>query len=236
MKLDRNILRNLPLGLRIEIEENAQRKPLTQSELAIQQRHILNELRKYKKPGERTDLKAGTSGKGFPEVRATDLVGKLFNESRKQVEKRLAIVDAAEAEPGRFGKLLDDMDRTGAVNGVYRRLKIARQAALIRAEPPPLPGNGPYRVITGDPPWLFDEGDEASSQRGIGPYPRLTVEEICALAAAAIAAPDSILWLWTTNFHLSQGSATTVARAWGFEPRTLLTWVKDRMGCGRWLR
>ena len=128
MKLNRDIFRMLPLGLRIQIEENAQRKPLTQSELAIEQRRILAELRKHKTPGERTDLKPGTSGKTFPEVRATDLVGKLFNESRKQVEKRLAIVDAAEAEPEKFAKLLADMDRTGRVNGVYRRLKITKQA------------------------------------------------------------------------------------------------------------
>ena len=27
-----------------------------------------------------------------------------------------------------------------------------------------------------------------------------------------------------------------VAEAWGFEYKTLLTWVKDRMGTGEWLR
>ena len=114
MKLNRDIFRKLPLALRIQIEENAQRKPLTQSERAIEQRRILAELRKHKTSGERTDLKVGTSGKTFPEVRATDLVGKLFNESRKQVEKRLAIVDAAEAEPEKFGPLKEQMDRTAA--------------------------------------------------------------------------------------------------------------------------
>jgi hypothetical protein len=33
------------------------------------------------------------------------------------------------------------------------RLKVIRQADAIRAEPPPLPGNGPYRVMVADPPW-----------------------------------------------------------------------------------
>jgi hypothetical protein len=28
------------------------------------------------------------------------------------------------------------------------------QAEAIRAEPPSLPGNGPYRVMAIDPPWL----------------------------------------------------------------------------------
>ena len=154
MKLDADMLRRLPFALRVEIEENAQRKPLTQSELAIEQRRILAELRKHKTPGARTDLKAGTSGQTFPEVRATDLVAKLFNESRKQVEKRLAVVEAAEAEPDnvKIKRLVEAMDKTGRVNAPYRRLTNMRQAEAIRAEPPPLPNKGPYRAAMVDVP------------------------------------------------------------------------------------
>jgi N6-adenosine-specific RNA methylase IME4 len=237
MKLNADMLSKLPFALRVEIEENAQRKPLTQSELALEQRRILAELRKYKTPGARNDL--NTSAKDFAQVeatRATKIVGRLFNESHRQIEKRFAVVDAAAAEPEKFGRLLADMDRTGCVNGVYRRLKIARQAERIRAEPPPLPGRGPYRTIVADVPWQFDESDEDSAQRGIGPYPRMTIDEICALPIASIAAPDAVLWLWTPNFHIVQGLATMVARAWGFDPRTMVTWEKPKMGNGRWLR
>src|SRR5262249_52203698 len=49
-----------------------------------------------------------------------------------------------------------------------------------------------------------------------------------------IAADNAILWLWTTNAHLRV--AFDVVEAWGFEYRSLLTWVKDRMGTGEWLR
>jgi N6-adenosine-specific RNA methylase IME4 len=235
MKLNRDIFRKLPLGLRIQIEENAQRKPLTQSELAIEQRRILAELRKHKTPGERTDLKPGTSGKTFPEVRATDLVGKLFNESRKQVEKRLAIVDAAEAEPEKFGPLKEQMDRTGRVNGAYRRLKNAQQAEALRAEPPPLPGNGPYRVVVADPPWAYEPDDEEEPLRGVLPYPTMSLEQVCALDVRSIMHPDSILFLWVTNFLLARGLHTAVLRAWDLEPKTVLTWPKERPGRGHWL-
>jgi hypothetical protein len=101
MKLNRDVLQKLPFALRVEIEENAQRKPLTQSELAAEQRRIRAELRKHKTPGARNDLKT-TPAKDFAQVeakRATKIVGELFNESDRQVEKRFAIVDAAEAEP-----------------------------------------------------------------------------------------------------------------------------------------
>jgi hypothetical protein len=132
MKLNRDILRKLPFALRVEIEENAQRKPLKQSELAAQQKRILAELRKYKTPGKRTDLETSASGKA--EVRPSEIVAKMFNEGHAVVEKRLAIVDAAEAEPEKFGKLLDDMDRTGRVNGIHKRLKVLQQAEAIRKE------------------------------------------------------------------------------------------------------
>jgi hypothetical protein len=109
MELTRDILRQLPFSLQVEIEENTQRKSLTQTELAHQQGRILNELRKHTVPGARNDLQP-TSAKGFAEVRPTAVVGKIFNESHRQVEKRLAIVAAAEAEPAKYGKLADDMD------------------------------------------------------------------------------------------------------------------------------
>jgi hypothetical protein len=145
MNLDSEEFAKLPKALRIEIAENAFRSALTQSELAAQQKRILAILRRTKRQGRRTDLN-GTTAKVLAEVdRATQLVGKLFGESHTQVEKRQAVAAAAEAEPARFGNLVADMDRSGRVNGPYRRLQNIKAAEAIRAEPLPLPGNGPYR-------------------------------------------------------------------------------------------
>ena len=157
------------MTLRIEIEENALRKDLTQSELADMQAHIVAELRKHTTPGRRTDLDQ-TSGQACPEVHITEVVGKLFGEGRKQVEKRIAVVKAARAEPEKFGVLQEAMDRSGRVNWPYKRLKVIRQAAIIRAEPPPLPGSGPYRVIVADPPWPYEIRREDPSHRATTPY------------------------------------------------------------------
>ncbi len=43
-----------------------------------------------------------------------------------------------------------------------------------------------------------------------------------------------MLWLWTTNAFPRE--AFGCLDAWGFEQRTVLTWVKDRFGLGDWLR
>lgn len=66
------------------------------------------------------------------------------------------------------------------------------------------------------------------------PYPTMAIEDIKALPVESIAAEDATLWLWTTNAHLRV--AFDVVEAWGFEYKTMLTWVKDRMGTGEWLR
>jgi N6-adenosine-specific RNA methylase IME4 len=62
----------------------------------------------------------------------------------------------------------------------------------------------------------------------------MDIEEIKAMSVAEIADENAILWLWTTNAHLRV--AFDVVEAWGFEYKALLTWVKDRMGTGEWLR
>jgi hypothetical protein len=87
----------------------------------------------------------------------------------------LAIAKAAKVEPGKFGKLKEDMDRTGRVDGPFKRLKVMRQAAAIRQEEPSLPGRGPYRVIVADPPWPYEIRKEDPSHRGIHPYPSMSI-------------------------------------------------------------
>ena len=236
MELTRELLSSLPMALRIEIEENALRKDLTQSELAHQQERILVELRKHKTPGARNDLKP-TCAEGSAQVssRLTGAVATLFGESASQVERRAAVVSAAEADPKQFGKLKANMDRTGRVNGPFKRLKVMRQVAAIRAEPPSLPGQCPYRVIVADPPWPYENDNDISREhRATKSYPQMSIEQICALDVGAIAHKDCLLWLWVTNHHMRE--AFTVLDAWGFKQKTILTWAKDKIGMGDWLR
>jgi N6-adenosine-specific RNA methylase IME4 len=62
----------------------------------------------------------------------------------------------------------------------------------------------------------------------------MTLADIRALPVGQLAEDDAHLWLWTTNAALE--AAYGVVRAWGFEPRSLLTWTKPRLGLGNYLR
>lgn len=151
----------------------------------------------------------------------------------KDIARAGEVAKAADAEPEKYSHLLDAMGRTGRVTGAHRNLLIAKKAEAIAAEPPPLP-QGPFRVIVADPPWAYDSRASDVSHRAANPYPQMAIDAIRALPVASLAYDDAILWLWTTNSHLRE--AFTVVDAWGFRHKTILTWAKDRIGTGDWLR
>lgn len=98
-----------------------------------------------------------------------------------------------------------------------------------------------YRTILADPPWEVGAGPTHPDGRiGFGarvggskplPYPTMTVGEISALPVRELAAPEGAhLYLCTINRYVED--TYDVARAWGFEPSTLLVWAKNPMGGG----
>src|SRR5262245_26619320 len=204
-----------------EYTENTFRKDFTLSEAVAIKRALEPKERAAAKKRQVIGgkLKASANLAGASKGDARDKIAAFTGVKRTTLAKAEAIVDASAAEPEKFGKFQEAMDRTGRVEGVYRRLKTAQQAALIRAEPPPLPGRGPYRVGVADPPWPYEIRDEDPSHRGVRPYPSMSIEQICALDVASLMAKDAVLFLWTPNFHLVQGVATRVLRAWASSRR-----------------
>jgi N6-adenosine-specific RNA methylase IME4 len=224
--------------VRGEFAENIHRKDFTLSEAVAIKRDAESLEKAAAKERQREGGRQGGKATGkLPTAstgRAADKAARATGMARRTLEKAEAVVAAAEADPEKYDKLLVDMDRTGRADGPYKRLRNMQQAELIRAEPPPLPGRGPYRVIVVDPPWPFEHDDEDPSDRGKRPYPTMTIAEIMAVPVASISHEDAICWLWVTNFDMRE--AFKVLDTWGFVAKTILTWAKDRMGYGAWLR
>jgi hypothetical protein len=111
-----------------------------------------------------------------------------------------------------------------------REQKKAVIVEQIRQEPEPMP-DGPFRVQVIDPPWQYSARASDTTHRSRNPYPDMPLSDIKALPVGAKAHPDGcVLWLWTTNAFMRQ--AFECLDVWGFENKTILTWVKDRMGTG----
>ncbi|WP_157935651.1 MT-A70 family methyltransferase [Mycobacteroides abscessus] len=92
---------------------------------------------------------------------------------------------------------------------------------------------GGFRCVVADPPWQFDY----TKSRGAAEnhYGTMTVKQLCELSVVRdSAARDAHLYLWSTNSHLRE--AFDVMEAWGFEYKTLITWVKPQMGLGHYVR
>ena len=96
-----------------------------------------------------------------------------------------------------------------------------------------------FRTIVADPPWDLKMGSARTSNTESVTwrhymdikdleYPTMSIEEICALKVPA--ADDAHCYIWTINRYIEQTYA--VARAWGFEPSTMLYWLKQPMGLG----
>lgn len=212
-----------------EQHENLARKDLLPSEIVALKRAIepLEREAAHKRQGARNDLEhPATVAECEKKGEARNRIARLLGVGRTTLARAEEVVEAAEADPDEYGHLVEQMDRSGSVAAAHRRLRVQQQARQLETEPPPLPC-GPFHIIVADPPWRYDTGNSL-------PYPTMDIEQIKALPVAKIAEQDAILWLWTTNAHLRV--AFDVVEAWGFEYKTLLTWVKDRMGTGEWLR
>jgi len=141
-------------------------------------------------------------------------------------DKQRAVLKKAQKKSGGM--------RAGSVRAWAKQEQKVIIAEQINAEPMPMPA-GPFRVIVSDPPWDYQKRAGDATHRSDLPYPSMSTDAICALPVAPISHPDGcVLWLWTTNAFMRD--AFRVLDAWGFQEKTILTWVKDRFVNGDWLR
>lgn len=87
-----------------------------------------------------------------------------------------------------------------------------------------------YRTVVADPPWAavtrpprrFD-----GNKNDHNSYGTMTDEQLMCMPVGLWAEENSHLYLWCLNSNIFQ--AHKVAKAWGFEVKTLLTWTKGRL-------
>jgi N6-adenosine-specific RNA methylase IME4 len=96
-------------------------------------------------------------------------------------------------------------------------------------------GFGKYQWIYVDPPWRYD--DSTCEGAAGDKYSTMTLEELEALQVGALSHADGAhLWLWATWPKIIDGAIHRLMPAWGFRWVGALTWDKNRIGIGRWLR
>ena len=89
-----------------------------------------------------------------------------------------------------------------------------------------------FHCVLADPPWRYR--NTASRGAAENHYATMTVEQICHEPVEQVVADRAHLHLWTTNSFLEEAFA--VIRAWGFEYKSSLVWVKPTIGLGNYWR
>jgi N6-adenosine-specific RNA methylase IME4 len=124
------------------------------------------------------------------------------------------------------------------VKGAYNAVKKQERAQLIDEQRIGIESGainlpvGVFEIISVDPPWPYGTKYDSAGRRAANPYPEMSLEEITAIELPA--ADDCILFLWTT--HKFMRHSFNILDSWGFRDVAIITWVKDRMGLGTWLR
>ena len=88
-----------------------------------------------------------------------------------------------------------------------------------------------FKTVLADPPW---EVAQKGKYGAVAHYDLMSVEDIKKMPIQDLVEENAHLWIWTYPAVLEQ--TYEVIRAWGFEPKSLFTWVKPRLGLGNYLR
>jgi N6-adenosine-specific RNA methylase IME4 len=109
-------------------------------------------------------------------------------------------------------------------------LEVRREEKRTELKARPLPEDK-FEVIYADPPWTYDH-EETENRKISNQYPTMTLDDICTLPIQAT--DDAILFLWVPMPLIEKGMK--VMKAWGFEYKTGMVWVKDKIGMGYYAR
>ena len=90
---------------------------------------------------------------------------------------------------------------------------------------------GKYNIIYADPPWRYtSKSCQGAAEKH---YPTMKIQDLCTLPVAALAAEDSVLFLWATFPQLPE--ALRLIRAWGFKYKSVaFVWLKKNKKSDSW--
>jgi len=88
-----------------------------------------------------------------------------------------------------------------------------------------------YKCILADPPW---QKDQLGNYGAVKHYDVLKIEDIKAMPVEDLADDDSHCYIWLTNSVIREGYE--IMEKWGFTPRSLIVWLKPKLGLGNYYR
>jgi N6-adenosine-specific RNA methylase IME4 len=192
-------LEHIVLGERAENEDREDFLPSEKVAIARVAEEIARKEAKARQ-GTRTDL-----GQNLHDVGKTrDKIAKGLDTSGYTLEKMKYVVEAAEKNPDRFARYVEEMDETGKVNSVYAKVKGQIENDELAKQPIVIPP-GKFPTIVCDPPWPIEKiRMEVNDDEPDFDYPRWQEEELEEKLKDLMRFIDSkatdkaILFMWST--------------------------------------
>jgi N6-adenosine-specific RNA methylase IME4 len=201
------------------------RRQLTPSQAAalVVELDLYRQLRAEARKRQRANLVQATEVATLPPRGKTrELAACLAGVSARTVQDAATV---QEHDPELFERVKQGtVSASVAARQVRRRLRDEQLGAS-----PPFP-DGPFELIYADPPWQLGHPDSPHAPENH--YPTMDLDSIKAIEVPA--AEHAVLFLWAVSSQLE--AALQVIRAWGFEYKTTLCWVKPWIGPGVWVR
>ena len=86
-----------------------------------------------------------------------------------------------------------------------------------------------FTVVMADPPW---DVNQKGSRGAAGHYDLMTLEQIKAMPVAELINDNAVCFLWITSGVKGRHAGEEVMKAWGFDYKDDLIWIKFRIGQG----
>jgi N6-adenosine-specific RNA methylase IME4 len=109
-----------------------------------------------------------------------------------------------------------------ALDGAAKRTRVELRAADEKRVMALHPVKGKFKTLIIDPPWDYEWLSLAG--RASPGYATMTHEQLLALRVQQWAEDNCHMYLWVTNNFMTRG--VDLMKKWGFEHKTVLTWVK----------
>lgn len=151
--------------------------------------------------------------------------------NEKKLDRRLAAArlpeplrEAVRENRKTVGTALQEHRRQGRIEAAEGVEQLARRQPPTTVET--------FQTLVVDPPWAYERDDIRGAAEHH--YSTMTFEEIADYPIGRYADENAHLYLWVTNPHLPH--VWRIPEAWGFEYKTMLTWVKPQIGTGHYFR